>query len=169
MTEPLDPSSFELELESVQSLLMAYIRTMVPQQHLAQDILQETNLVLLKKKSQFTTGTSFWHWSKKVAYFQIMAHWKTIKRNRLVFDEDILHQIEDEMNQLYELQDHQKRLQQCLEKLPEKQAEMVRLHYRHDMDLDQISKTTNSKKDAISAILYRARKKLYECIKTSST
>jgi len=168
MSEPIKPTYFEQELESIQSLLIAYIRTMVPPISNANDILQETNLVLIRKKDQFETGTSFWHWAKKVAYFQILAHWKKQKRNRLVFDEDLILQIEDEIDQLHEINNHQDRLKVCLQKLPEKQAEMIRLHYFKEMGLNEIVEVIKSNKEAISAILYRARKNLFECIKKSN-
>ena len=165
MKETDSASIFETELESVQSLLMAYIRSMVGSPSSSQDVLQETNLVLLNKKDQFQAGTSFWHWSKRVAYFQILAFWKKQKRNRLVFDEDLILQIEDEIDDLHALKNHQDRLKECLKKLPEKQAEVIQLHYFKDLSLGEIVEKTYSRKDAISALLYRARKNLFNCIK----
>ena len=54
-------------IATCQDRLFAYILTLVPRRDVARDILQETNLVLWRRREEFVAGTSFVAWASKVA------------------------------------------------------------------------------------------------------
>ncbi len=71
--EDFSNSQFERDINSVQSRLKSYLFASVGNSADADDVLQETNLVLWRKREDFQQGTSFWAWSHRVAFFQLMA------------------------------------------------------------------------------------------------
>jgi RNA polymerase sigma-70 factor (ECF subfamily) len=56
----------------------------------ADDILQETNLVLWSKQDEFTPGTDFRVWAFRVARYQVMAYRKRQSLDRLVFGDELI-------------------------------------------------------------------------------
>jgi RNA polymerase sigma-70 factor (ECF subfamily) len=72
----LSESEFVLLITSHQAAIYAYVLTLLPDRVAAQDILQETNLVLCRKRDEFEPGTNFKAWAFSIAYWQTMAHLK---------------------------------------------------------------------------------------------
>src|SRR5690606_12594168 len=56
----------------------------------AEDILQETNLVLWRKAGEFDMSRPFIPWACRIALFQVKAHRRDRARDRHVFDDDVL-------------------------------------------------------------------------------
>src|SRR5438876_4957436 len=80
---------FIIQLTAVQSSLWAYVFSLLPEHVAAQDVLQETNLTLWRKASDFQPGTSFLAWACQVAYFHVLSHRRRVRRDRLVFGEEV--------------------------------------------------------------------------------
>ena len=72
MNTPETTPEFIALLTSNQSRLFAYVLSLVGDRQQAQDVMQETNIVLWRKASQFKLGTNFGAWMLKVAYYQVM-------------------------------------------------------------------------------------------------
>lgn len=53
----LSESEFVLLITSHQAAIYAYVLTLLPDRVAAQDVLQETNLVLCRKRDEFEPGT----------------------------------------------------------------------------------------------------------------
>ena len=51
-----------------------YIRGLVPSLVEAEEVLQQTNLLLWEKFDQFQPGTNFRAWACKVAYLTVLKH-----------------------------------------------------------------------------------------------
>ncbi len=67
------PQEFLLLLTSHQSTLYASITALLGGVEGAQDVLQETNLVLLEKAGEFDLSRPFLPWALTVARFQMLA------------------------------------------------------------------------------------------------
>ena len=75
------PSNEFLEVFTGSQLrLYRYIVTLVANRVDAEDILQNVNLVLLRKCDQFEPGTNFISWSTGIAYFEVMKYRSARKR-----------------------------------------------------------------------------------------
>src|SRR5262245_8659861 len=81
---------FIAQLTVSQPSLWAYIFSLLPDHAAAQDLLQETNLTLWRKADDFQPSTSFLAWSSQVAYFHVLSYRRRMRRDRLVFDENVL-------------------------------------------------------------------------------
>jgi len=107
-----------------QNGLFAYLVAFLGDLHEASDVLQETNLVLWRKAGEFVEDTDFTAWSRKIAYFQVPAYVRDRKRDRHLFDGDLLAQLSGRL----ETADEDARrlaLRSCLAELPDDQGQSL--------------------------------------------
>jgi RNA polymerase sigma-70 factor, ECF subfamily len=74
--ERLSQQEFGLMVSRHQSGIYAYILTIMPDRFAAQDVLQETVLLMWKKLDDFEKGTHFAAWAYRIAYWQTKAYLK---------------------------------------------------------------------------------------------
>lgn len=167
MSRPrLSEAEFVLLITGHQTAIYAYILTLLPDRVAAQDVLQETNLVLCRKRDEFEPGTSFKAWSFSVAYWQTMAHLKRVKRAGLVaLDPDVLDLVALETeDELGDLEDRHLALKSCLQKLPAGDASILLAHYQRGESLAEISGRLGRSRDALKQVVLRIRRTLRACI-----
>jgi len=153
-------------LTSSQSRIYAYILSLVLDPAQADDILQNTNIVLWEKEDEFELGTNFIAWAFRIAYFQVRAYRKQQQRERLVFDEDLVNGLAEAACRVDEtFESRQRLLRRCLEKLSDHQRGFIRRRYRAGSSLQRIASETGKKENAVKQILFRARRALMECVR----
>ncbi|MBX2851645.1 MAG: hypothetical protein KTR15_07875 [Phycisphaeraceae bacterium] len=64
--------------------------SLVAEPHLAEKILQRTNVVLWEKSQDFQPGTNFQSWAYKVVQFEVLTYRKRAGRERHLFDSELL-------------------------------------------------------------------------------
>lgn len=159
------PTEFLKLYTGSQSRLYAFILTLVGDADQASEVLQETNLVLWQKADQFELGTNFMAWSLKVARFQVMAFRKKQSRDRLVFSEAAAERVANAFAERDEvLDDRQAVLQRCIEQLPPKTRELIKLRYSSGRSLEAIAEALGRSYDAVGQGLHRARLALTRCV-----
>ena len=157
--------SYIQQLVTLQTRLYAYILTLLADAEAAEDVLQETNLILYRKAADFTEGTNFDAWAFRTARNQCLAYWTLRGRDRLILDDQILYQSASavETSQV-ELDRRREALRDCLQRLPDHQRELVQARYEAGGSVIGIAKTQGSTESAISQALYRIRAALSRCI-----
>jgi RNA polymerase sigma-70 factor, ECF subfamily len=162
----LTESEFVLLITRHQTAIYAYVLTIMPDRVAAQDILQETNLVLCRKIQEFEPGTNFKAWSFRIAYWQTMAHLKRVQRaGTVALEPDVLelvaHEAEDE---LLDFEDRHFALKSCLQKLPAGDASILLAHYQRGESIAEISGRLGRTREALKQVLLRIRRSLRTCI-----
>lgn len=148
-----------------QGRLFGFILSLIGDHDQANEVLQETNLVLWKKSDEFQPGSNFKAWCFRVAHFQVMAFRQRQIRDRLVFDDETLDKIASEANTQDEVYEHRlELLEKCILQLPARSREVINLFYDQEQSLDAIAVKLNRKANAIGQLLYRIRKTLIECV-----
>lgn len=162
----LSESEFVLLITSHQAAIYAYILTIHPNRVAAQDILQETNLVLCRKLAEFEAGTNFRAWAFRIAYWQTMAHLKRVQRAGLVtLESDVLDLIAEEAaEQSEDFGDRNLALKSCLQKLPPGDTSILLAHYQSGESLAEISGRLGRTREALKQVLLRIRRTLRSCI-----
>lgn len=162
----LSESEFVLLITSHQTAIYAYILTLMPDRVAAQDVLQESNLVLCRKRDEFEPGTNFKAWAFRIAYWQTMAHLKRVKRSGLVaLDPDVFELVALEAEeQLEDLEDRHLALRSCLQKLPAGDASILLAHYQRGESLAEMSGRLGRTRDALKQVMLRIRRSLRTCI-----
>ncbi len=161
---------FITELTRAQPSLWAYVFSLLPEHGPAQDILQETNLTLWRKADDFQPGTSFLSWATQVAYFHVLSHRRRQRRDRLIFDDEVLAYLaERQAERAGELGDRLVALRGCLEKLPEPSRRLLQERYAPGASVKNLAETGGRSVAALSQVLYRIREKLLQCMETART
>lgn len=165
-----DKETFQAEyvrlITKHQSALYAYILSIHPNRAAAEDILQETNLVLWKRMDDLNEGASFQAWAFRIAYFQTMRYLKTRKRQSwLVFDDDMTAEIAEEAEEKQSgFEDKRQALRQCLSKLKRGDVTMLRLRYEENASLKDIGRQLDRTEGALKQVYLRIRRSLKQCI-----
>jgi RNA polymerase sigma-70 factor (ECF subfamily) len=145
--------------------LRAFILSLVPRWSDAEEIAQRCSIILWKKFDRFRPGTSFFAWACQVARLEVKEYRKSAGRQRALFSDEFVDAVANEALEMQgELPGRLKSLQECVEKLPPKQRELLRLRYDEEKSIDAIAQTLQRSIDAVYKGLSRIRQTLHNCI-----
>lgn len=132
----------------------------------ADDVLQQTKMVMWRSFDQFEEGTNFLAWARKVAFHQILTYRRQRKREHLPLSEETLEAIGLEVAKLSDDGGDLRReaLRECVRRLPEEQRQLVLMRYFEDMEVDQVANKIGSTPGAVYRALSRVRHTLLECV-----
>lgn len=148
-----------------QSRLYAYILSLLLDKERARDVLQQTNLVLLEKETEFERGTHFFGWSAKVAYYEILADRRKRQRDRHFFSDELLSVVASESLQRSEsLEGRVDALRNCLGKMSSSNRDLLMKRYRPGGRVADIAEALGKTPNAVSALLHRLRSSLMDCV-----
>lgn len=112
-----DEREFVNLLVAHQSLIRAYVISLMPGAPEVDDVIQNTCEVLWKKRRTFELGTNFKAWALTTARFQVMAQQQKLKaEKRAPLDDDVLEMMADFSSALEakEINRRLEDLQECL-------------------------------------------------------
>lgn len=162
-----DPPSaaFVSQVTRCQRNLHAFIVMLVRNPVDADDVLQETNLVLWRKANEYDPARPFLPWAMRIAQFQAMAWLKKQKRSRLVFDENLVEILAAEASKKAEEYDPRRRaLADCLRKLSPSHRHLVARRYEPGGCVNDLASEQGTSPKALSEMLRRIRRNLLQCI-----
>ncbi|QDU76801.1 RNA polymerase sigma factor [Bremerella volcania] len=150
-----------------QRLLYGYIFSLVLNSDDAQEVLQETNLTLWRKRSEIPHVSHFSAWACRIAYYEVLAYRKRASRDRLIvsFDDELLGNLAVDARNQSQLDFRTNELRKCLERLPKASLDLLRKRYESSQSIEQLSKENGRSAASISQALYRIRRGLLACIK----
>lgn len=154
----------QLLTESQRSLFY-YIHSLIPNRTDADEVLQETNLVLWREFERFEPGTNFRAWACTVALNQVRAFTSKRRAKRPHFDTETVMLISErqEKRSAY-LQRRLDALEGCVQKLPERKRVFVEQRYRQGVPVENIAEEMGSSVDAVYKMLSRIREALHACV-----
>ncbi len=156
---------FTQHLIASQSALYAFIASLMGGVSEANDVLQETNLKLCNKACEYDTTQPFLRWAYVFARFEVMAWRKKQSRSRLVLDDDLVSLIAcDWEGTTGDATQQITALEGCLDKLPAQQRDLLDARYGRGEAVQDIAARQCRTENAMSALFYRVRKSLADCI-----
>jgi RNA polymerase sigma-70 factor (ECF subfamily) len=148
--------------------IYGYILSLVPNIAAADEISQNTNLVLWKEFGQFDAGKDFGAWARAIAYYQVLSFRNAIHRDRVQFDSELLTVLaENAAGECEELVARQSHLMDCLAKLAEPKREIIRLHHCLGMTVKAVAQQLGRSAAAVEKTLLRARRALFDCVEAA--
>jgi RNA polymerase sigma-70 factor (ECF subfamily) len=151
-----------------QRRLHQFVGSLIPNAADADDVLQETNLVLWREFGRFELGTNFVAWACAVAFNQILAWRKRQGRDRLVFSEAYLAAVADELTAAADrLEDRSHALAGCLDRLPSHHRDLLRQRYTDGATVEALAARMGRTTEAVYRMLSRIRLALHECVTNS--
>ncbi|WP_437184889.1 sigma-70 family RNA polymerase sigma factor [Planctomicrobium sp. SH668] len=148
-----------------QRTLYLYILSQTGNVQSAEEILQETNLVIWAKLDQFQPNTSFFGWTRQIATYEILKHRQRYRRDKLTFSDEFLSAVAGESEaQSTEQELRREALQVCLGKLDPKDRELIQQRYQPGSNGKELAHKRNRPLNSVYQSLGRIRKTLLECI-----
>ncbi len=146
-----------------QRRIFSYIYTLVPDRHAAEDLLQETSLVVCEKFGDYTSGTDFVAWACQIAWWQVRASRTKYARSKVIFDDKVLEAVAHTAAELAPEQDaRHEALAKCLGKLAARDREL--LLTRYESNVEEAARRTGRSLVAAYKALARLRKLLHDCV-----
>src|SRR5438067_4987309 len=132
--DPHDESEYRKRLVALmtrhQRQIFSYIYVLVPNRTNAEDLLQETSLVICEKFNEFREGTDFVAWACQIAYWRVRYSRQKFARSKVVFDQqivDVLAQTAGTMAE--EIDERHEALGQCLQRLHPRDRQLLLRRY----------------------------------------
>ena len=144
--------------------LRRYIATLLGDLHAANDVLQETNLLLWRKSHEFRPGSSFFAWARTVAYWQVRAYVRDQRRGRYVFSEELVTQLHDTAAFDVDESGEILALRSCLEQVSPRNLGLLRKRYEERLPVGKIAEQSGKSQSAVKTSLMRIRRALQKCI-----
>jgi RNA polymerase sigma-70 factor (ECF subfamily) len=156
-------------IASAQSSLYSFIRSILPDPNAALDVLQETNLILWQKSSEFRPELNFLTWACRIARFQVLAYRRDCGRDYQLFNQPLFDEIADEATEhvVYKGNRQLEALEQCLRKLVPRERELIEERYAEGCSVKSLADRNRTTANSISRRLYRLRGVLLRCIERS--
>jgi RNA polymerase sigma-70 factor (ECF subfamily) len=149
-----------------QNGLFAYIVTLLGDLHEAHNVLQETNMVLWRRLDEFAGVNDFGAWSRAVAHYQVLAHYRNRKRDRHLFDEQLLRQIAEPPATAEDEEVRRVALRHCLASLPDDLRRLVGERYSPGGSVKAIAQRLGKSEGSLKMALLRTRQALMRCIQS---
>jgi RNA polymerase sigma-70 factor, ECF subfamily len=148
-----------------QAAIAGYVSALVPDQHAADDLLQDIAVALMRKFADYDPGRPFIAWAMGIAKMEIL----TMRRDRAraasrfrAATVGALAEVWQEM--LPEFDERRQALGECLKAIAGRNLELVRLRYEEALEPREIATRTGIAAGAVRVALARIRAALQACI-----
>jgi RNA polymerase sigma-70 factor (ECF subfamily) len=145
--------------------LRAFVRPLVPTWNDADEVIQQTCVVLWRKFGEFEPGSDFLAWSCTIARFEVLKYRRRIARDRHVFGEELLALLADEGTAEAALRERERRaLAHCIEQLPTNQRDLIKRCYGDMGTIKEVAVALGRSAKSLYKTLHRVRQSLLQCI-----
>jgi RNA polymerase sigma-70 factor (ECF subfamily) len=152
-----------------QRRLYLYILGLVVSPADAEEVLQETNIVVWKKCDQFQSGTDFRAWVFRIALFEARKLHDRRRKQGLNLSDELLEQLATTYEQQEDgFETRRERLAACIEKLRPDDKRLVTEVYGGGLDVPLLAERSGREKTSIYRSLRRIRRILFDCVEIVS-
>lgn len=153
-----------------QPAIRSYILSIIPDFSLADDVMQETFLVVTRRASSFELGTSFAAWVKTIARFKSLEAIRSGKRKFESLSDEVIDALSAERHEFPgEVDARLGILTACIEELAPQAKRSINLRYRNDHLPPEIASRMNCTVQSVNVTLSRARSFLRDCVQRKMT
>jgi RNA polymerase sigma-70 factor (ECF subfamily) len=154
-----------------QQEIYAYILTLVPNVHDADDLFQDGMIVMWQKFDQFQIGTNFAAWGVQIMRFKILDYRRNLARSKQVLIEDSLFEIL--IDYLPTIQDDTaariEALHKCLALLDDRARRIIKMRYERNISVEKIASYLKLSRRHIYHILGQINSILLRCMRRTLT
>ena len=148
----------ELQIAQCKAEVYAYIMQLTHDRELADDIFQEVSIRVLTKirNGEYQDSGKFAGWVKTIAHNMVIDYMRSSK-NDCVYSDDLINEesaVDDCEEDMIVKEQIKETLHKLVDKLPEPQTEIIKMHYFEDLSFNEIAE---KKKISINTALGRAR------------
>lgn len=145
-----------------------YIVSIVPNRADADELFQQTNLTLWTIWDRYDSSREFLPWAFGIARNEIRNFLRRKKRKHRELTDDVMAELTERRLREHErLVERQDALNNCLDKLTEKQRDLVHLCYGSETSMKTVAKERGQSPDSVYKALQRIRDLLHDCVQRS--
>lgn len=164
----LEMQQFAVGWTQAQPAVGAFIASLVPRHHDAEDILQRTAASLVVMRCSYDQDRSFVAWAIGVARVEVLRYRQEIRREKAVFDTETVEAIAQAFERAGpDLLEMKSVLNQCLAKLKGRVREVFEMHYVQGLRPAEIASRLARNTNAVFLSLHRGRLALRRCMERS--
>ena len=142
-----------------------YVAAMVPDQHAADDVIQDIAVVLMRKFPDYDPTRPFLAWAMGIAKMEILSERRDRARAAARFGSETIESLASAWQELLPEVDERKRaLTACLEAVEGRRLELLKLRYEQALPPQRIAERMGMAAGAVRVALARARTALQSCI-----
>jgi RNA polymerase sigma-70 factor (ECF subfamily) len=162
----IDQESLVILLLRERVKLLAYIRAIVRDDHLAEDVLQEVALLALRKRDEIRDGRHFLGWMRLTSRHRAL---KTLRRrhHQPLLEETLLDRLDEQWAEHDQSPsaDLLEALRHCLERLSPPARSLVELRYAEGVSGRRLAEVVDRSLNTVYVTLSRIHRSLGDCIR----
>ena len=132
----------------------------------ADEVLQETNVVILSKWSQFELGTNFIAWCRAIARLEVFRFRRSRHHRLQLLGDDVVELLARRLEeQPADFDQKRDALSECIKQLRKPDQELIRRRYATGSNGDDVAHQLGRPANSVYQSLGRVRRVLLECIR----
>ncbi|MCA9038340.1 MAG: sigma-70 family RNA polymerase sigma factor [Planctomycetaceae bacterium] len=149
-----------------QRALYLYIIPLVSCAADAEEVLQETNVVIWTKRSEYQPGTNFLAWGRAIARFEVFRFRRRSSHKDQLLGDDVINLLASEVDeQTLNVDLRRDALSNCVGKLRPKDRELIEKRYTPGNTGDDVANELGRPANSVYQSIGRIRRTLLECVK----
>ncbi|QDU55032.1 sigma-70 family RNA polymerase sigma factor [Aeoliella mucimassa] len=163
-----DDEGFVTAIAQSQRDLRAFIVSLIPHSVDADDVLQEVNLALWRKRHTYDSEQLFLRWAIGFAAMEVRSFRSRDAKSRLWYSEEAIMALTSDWTATDSFREETHRmLSGCIDKLGDQQRSFIEERYRNQASVKQIATQTGKPASTVYKILAKSIRALRECVKRS--
>lgn len=165
-SDSLADDEFIRLFSSAQRPLFLHILPLVGNASDADEVLQETNLIMWAKKDQFQAGTNFLAWGRAIARLEVFRFRRSHSSKLRFLEGELLDLVAARVDQASDEQElRQEALTSCIAQLRSKDRELIQLRYTPGISGEDLASKLGRPANSVYQSLGRIRRLLAECVR----
>lgn len=145
--------------------IYGFILALVLDVSAAEDIFQETCMILWKEFPGYDSDRSFLNWANGIAFNQVRKYRRKYQNKRLIFNDNLVTELAEDVSSMVEEQSQrQLALTQCMQKLSPRERDLIDAYYGDRETAATVADRWKCSSHAIYKTIKKIRKVLFDCV-----
>ena len=165
-TDEQEIAAFSELVAAHRSRVFGYIYAMLHNMSDAEDIYQQTTLLMWQKFNDFEPGTDFGSWALTIAYYNIKNFQRSAQRRHVFFSEEVMEKVAH-CYESYDSKVGEERLDalgECVRRLSDRHQHILRQRYTESIPIRELANSEGKSEAAMTMLLSRLRKTIFHCV-----
>lgn len=162
---PEDVEDLAIRWTGAQRAVAGLIRSLVPDFHDAEEVLQRVAVTLTRKFSQYDRSRPFAAWAMGMAKLEVLAYLRERRADRIVFSDALVDRIAAKYESAVSADKTpaSQFIAECVDELDGRSRRAIQLRYDDNLPTAEIARVMQTSDGSVRMILMRARSLLRKC------
>lgn len=163
---PIEQEALLRHILAERVVLVGYIRSIVRDRHLAEDVYQDVSILAVKKIAEIPSLDVLPGWLRRAARFEALNAIRKQSREHVVFDDGVLDLLDVQWSAqpTAASSDMLDALDACMDELTDNARRILQLRYREELTGQALADALGKPKNTVYVAMSRAHTALAECV-----